>query len=368
MRVPAGPTTPPATTRVPKLSTRSRTATSAPTEYPERHRRCERCTVPESVRSEHGGRDQLHHVEQDPGRGPGNRRQHLGRQPECTAGDLLHERRSLDPGAGWRVPQGRGHLHEQLHADPPGASSGLELAEDAQGDRNVYALLAEISIPVLKTMEFNVAVRYDDYSDVGNNFSPKVAWRWQAMDNLLLRASYNQGFRAPTLYDIYAPNSITITADTWDDPVLCPNGVPVTGADPARGLRPAVPESGRRQQATASRKHRSRSRWAWCSTSRAMFRRASTTGTRGSRTRSASFPRPRSSATRPSTPTTSCVAAQLTPAQQVALISTCGGQNAVDPLAYIVQTPAEPRDDQGAGPGLQLPGAFGTAPSTATSR
>jgi iron complex outermembrane receptor protein len=95
-------------------------------------------------------------------------------------------------------------------------------------------VLAELNIPVLKTMEFNVAIRYDDYSDVGSNWSPKVAWRWQAIDNLLLRASYNQGFRAPSLYDIYAPNSITFTADNYDDPVLCPNGVPTANADPAR--------------------------------------------------------------------------------------------------------------------------------------
>ena len=58
-----------------------------------------------------------------------------------------------------------------------------------------------------------------------------MSWRWQAIDNLLLRASYNQGFRAPTLYDIYSPNSITFTADAWDDPVLCPGGTAVTGAD-----------------------------------------------------------------------------------------------------------------------------------------
>ncbi len=114
------------------------------------------------------------------------------------------------------------------------ASSGLELAEDAYGDRNVYALLAELAIPVLKNMEFNVALRYDDYSDVGSNVSPKVAFRWQALDNLLLRASYNQGFRAPTLYNVYAPNSITNTANPWDDPVLCPGGVPLPQANPAR--------------------------------------------------------------------------------------------------------------------------------------
>ena len=114
------------------------------------------------------------------------------------------------------------------------ASLGLDLAEDQYGDRNVYALLAELNIPVLKNMEFNVALRYDDYSDVGSNVSPKIAFRWQALDNLLLRASYNQGFRAPTLYDIYAPNSITNTADPWDDPVLCPGGNPLPQANPAR--------------------------------------------------------------------------------------------------------------------------------------
>jgi iron complex outermembrane receptor protein len=114
------------------------------------------------------------------------------------------------------------------------ASSGLELAEDASGSRNVYALLAELAVPIIKGMDLNVAVRYDDYSDVGSKVTPKIAWRWQALDNTLLRASYNQGFRAPTLYDIYAPNSQTNTANAYDDPVLCPGGTPVAGADPAR--------------------------------------------------------------------------------------------------------------------------------------
>jgi iron complex outermembrane receptor protein len=114
------------------------------------------------------------------------------------------------------------------------ASSGLELAEDASGNRNVYAVLAELAIPLMKNMDLNVAVRYDDYSDVGSKVTPKVAWRWQALNNTLLRASYNQGFRAPTLYDIYAPNSITFTSNSYNDPVLCPNGTAVPGADPGR--------------------------------------------------------------------------------------------------------------------------------------
>lgn len=110
------------------------------------------------------------------------------------------------------------------------ASSGLELAEDAEGDRDVWAVMAELNIPVLKNLEVSAAVRYDDYSDVGSKVTPKVGVRYQALSNLLLRGSYNQGFRAPSLYDVYSPNSITFTADSWDDPVLCPNGVVNTAA------------------------------------------------------------------------------------------------------------------------------------------
>jgi len=58
--------------------------------------------------------------------------------------------------------------------------------------------------------------------------------RWQTTDNLLIRGNYNTGFRAPGVFDLFAPNSVTFTASPYDDPVLCPNGVPVTGADPAR--------------------------------------------------------------------------------------------------------------------------------------
>jgi iron complex outermembrane receptor protein len=109
------------------------------------------------------------------------------------------------------------------------ASSGLELAQDTKGDRNVWALYAELDIPVIKNLNVNLALRYDDYSDVGTNTSPKIAVRYQPIDSLLLRASYNQGFRAPTLFDIYQPAQLTNTANAYNDPLLCPNGVVNTG-------------------------------------------------------------------------------------------------------------------------------------------
>jgi iron complex outermembrane receptor protein len=114
------------------------------------------------------------------------------------------------------------------------ASSGLELAEDTTGDISNFALFGEANFPITKTLEIPVSIRYDDTGDTGSKWTPKIGARWQALPSTLIRASYNKGFRAPGVFDLYAPNSITFTSNSYDDPVLCPNGVPVAGADPSR--------------------------------------------------------------------------------------------------------------------------------------
>lgn len=114
------------------------------------------------------------------------------------------------------------------------ASSGLAGAEDVSGDRDWWALMGEVSVPIIKNLEVGLSLRYDDYSDFGSTTNPKLSVRWQAMPELLVRGSYNTGFRAPTLQNVYAPNSLTFTVNGYDDPVLCPGGVPAPGAIPTR--------------------------------------------------------------------------------------------------------------------------------------
>lgn len=74
---------------------------------------------------------------------------------------------------------------------------------DSFGDRDATAVFGEIVLPVLEGLEINAAVRYDDYSDVGSEVSPKVSVRWQAMENMVVRASYGKGFRAPSMDELY---------------------------------------------------------------------------------------------------------------------------------------------------------------------
>ncbi len=103
----------------------------------------------------------------------------------------------------------------QSEAGLVGGSAG----NSAGGGRDVNAAYFETLLPFTKEFELSVAGRFDDYSDYGNDFSPKVSMRYQPMDELTLRASYGEGFRAPTL-DILTQKT-AFSADPVQDPQTC---------------------------------------------------------------------------------------------------------------------------------------------------
>ncbi|MBO7922892.1 TonB-dependent receptor [Alteromonas sp. K632G] len=72
----------------------------------------------------------------------------------------------------------------------------------ANAERDQYAAYLELSIPLYDQLELQLAGRYDDYSDFGNTTNPKVALRWAPSDEVTLRASWAQGFRAPSLAQV----------------------------------------------------------------------------------------------------------------------------------------------------------------------
>jgi len=109
-------------------------------------------------------------------------------------------------------------------------SLGIDPDSDTSGSRKAYAAFAELSLPLMKELEMTLAARYDKYSDFGKSFNPKIGLRYQPTKQVLIRGSASSGFRAPTLYEIYQPLSVTFTSDSYNDPVLCPNGTAVAGA------------------------------------------------------------------------------------------------------------------------------------------
>jgi iron complex outermembrane receptor protein len=88
--------------------------------------------------------------------------------------------------------------------------------------RNVAAVFGEINVPVVKGLEVDGAVRYDHYEGVGASTTPKISLRWQPSQQILLRTSYGRGFRAPSLQDLYAPDTTGVTAQGATDPLRCP--------------------------------------------------------------------------------------------------------------------------------------------------
>ncbi|WP_095497106.1 TonB-dependent receptor plug domain-containing protein [Paraferrimonas haliotis] len=103
----------------------------------------------------------------------------------------------------------------QSEAGLVGGSAG----NSAGGDRSVTAFFYEAAIPVLENLEVNVAARYDNYSDFGGQTSPKVSARWEIIDGLVLRGSYSEAFRAPSLDQLYAATSFS--AESAKDYVQC---------------------------------------------------------------------------------------------------------------------------------------------------
>jgi len=89
----------------------------------------------------------------------------------------------------------------------------------AFGGRSSKAYYAEVSVPIAESFEASLAVRNDRYSDYGDDTSPQIALRWSVLDSLILRASYGEGFRAPTLDIVSAQPSFD--ADGVADPQTC---------------------------------------------------------------------------------------------------------------------------------------------------
>jgi iron complex outermembrane receptor protein len=76
----------------------------------------------------------------------------------------------------------------------------------AQGRQTVTAGFFEVDAPFTRTFDLNVSGRYDHYSQGYSHFSPKIGAKFSPIEQISFRATYSQGFRAPTFAE-YNPAS-----------------------------------------------------------------------------------------------------------------------------------------------------------------
>ncbi|WP_233355979.1 TonB-dependent receptor domain-containing protein [Henriciella aquimarina] len=88
------------------------------------------------------------------------------------------------------------------------------------GDYNTNEVSVELLVPVLggdftlpgvKTLEFDGTYRYVDNSIAGEESVWSVGTRWEPFDGVTLRATRSRNFRAPTLTQLFAPTTVTVT-------------------------------------------------------------------------------------------------------------------------------------------------------------
>ncbi len=115
-------------------------------------------------------------------------------------------------------------LKGQFDPDPvvaAGFSSDIP-ALPTKGDYNVKEAYAELNAPLLSDvpfadlLELNGAVRFSDYSTSGSATTFKAGLNWKPYEDLRLRVSWAQGFRAPSIGELFG------TASRFDQTISDP--------------------------------------------------------------------------------------------------------------------------------------------------
>ncbi len=109
---------------------------------------------------------------------------------------------------------------------------GTSPTPDSSGSRDVLAAFTELSIPVVSpemmiplvnTLDLQIAARAEEYSDFGSSgVKPRIAAAWKPFDFIKFRGAWSQGFRAPNLVVI---NEGVDRSNNREDSYSCEAGV-----------------------------------------------------------------------------------------------------------------------------------------------
>ena len=143
----------------------------------------------------------------------------------AAGGQLMTESLTQDPSAAYQSGDIAGY-------------GGQVLPLDAA--RSSQALFGELSVPILKSLSSDLALRTDRFP-TATSTNPKVSFRYQPLSQLLVRASYGRGFREASLPELFNPQTFATTAQ-FTDPVKGTFGQfnEITGGNP--NLKPEKSE------------------------------------------------------------------------------------------------------------------------------
>jgi iron complex outermembrane receptor protein len=89
---------------------------------------------------------------------------------------------------------------------------GLQPSNEVDASRNSIGVYGDLEWEPTEEFLIGGALRYEDFSDFGDNTSWKVNARYLLGDKGAIRGSYSTGFRAPSLHQIYLSNIQTLVS------------------------------------------------------------------------------------------------------------------------------------------------------------
>jgi iron complex outermembrane recepter protein len=143
--------------------------------------------------------------------------------------------------------------------NPPGSGLNPESNDfmnfspnsDTRGSRKVTAAYLEtrfplvgnrFTLPLVQELEITASARHENYTDFGTTTKPKIGLSWRPVSPVMVRASYNEGFKAPNLAQLFTGTLIrTVTGsnDTYRSPVT---GLPTDGPSNRRSIASGNPD------------------------------------------------------------------------------------------------------------------------------
>ena len=130
------------------------------------------------------------------------------------------------PGGEAQFALGADYVHRTQDAVAPAAvAAGLVNTFSNNftiGTQNVASVHAELTAPILKTLEADAAVRYDHYNLSGGKASPEAGFKWTPTQQFALRGTASKGFRAPGPAENGTAGQTFFTGSS-NDPILCPD-------------------------------------------------------------------------------------------------------------------------------------------------
>jgi outer membrane receptor protein involved in Fe transport len=110
-----------------------------------------------------------------------------------------------------------------LGAGPSPNQSGKDYDRAAYGELTIPVLGGHWSWPGARLLEIVLAERYDNYSSFGGAWKPKFSLWYKPFEDLTFRGSYSEGFRAPSLQELFTAQ---VTAFTFVTDPTPPRGFP----------------------------------------------------------------------------------------------------------------------------------------------